>query len=639
MDIVVGTAGHIDHGKTALVKALTGVDADRFPEEKERGITIDIGFAELEIGGARIGFVDVPGHERFVKNMLAGASGLDVVVLVVAADEGVMPQTREHFEICRLLGIGTGVIALTKKDLVDEELLELVTLDVQELVEGSFLETAPVVAVSSRTGEGVGELRSVLGRLAAEVPERQGDLVTRLPIDRSFSVKGFGAVVTGTLASGEVREADEMEVLPSKRAVRVRGVQTYGRSVPAAHSGQRTAVNLGGIDHSEIERGMMLAEIGTLRPTQAADCEIEVLGGAARPLRSRQRVRVHVGTVESLARVTVLNETGEIGPGESGYVQFRFESPIVCVPDERLIVRFYSPQTTIAGGRVIDNFPPRHRRSAFPKLCDSLGRFAAGDATVRIRIIADACGERGADFADLQARTGLRRGVLEKAIDAGVERRSIVRADSRYLSRSVFERLSGSALAEIADFHRREPLARGIPRETLRERRFAGLSPEIFRAVIVSLESDRRIVADKDSIRDAEHSLELSADDAIVSDRLSAIFSTSGIAVPKLDEALGEALRGTKLDAAKARRIFQLMIDAGEVVKVTDEFYVSRAAIDELTARLRAFAATTADRLVDVAAFKELAGISRKYAIPLLEYFDREKITRRAGDKRLVLGA
>lgn len=637
MDIVVGTAGHIDHGKTALVKALTGVDADRFPEERERGITIDIGFAELEIDGARIGFVDVPGHERFVKNMLAGASGIDVVVLVVAADEGVMPQTREHFEICCLLGIKTGVIALTKKDLVDEELLELVTLDVQELVEGSFLESAPVVAVSSRTGEGVGELRSALGSLAAGVPERRDDIVTRLPIDRSFSVKGFGAVVTGTLASGEIREADEMEILPSKRAVRVRGVQTYGRSVSAAHSGQRTAVNLGGVDHSEIERGMMLVESAALRPTQAVDCEIEVLAGGVRPLRSRQRVRVHIGTVESLARVRVLNDAGEIAPGATDLVQFRFESPVVCVPDERLIVRFYSPQTTIAGGRVIDNLATRHRRSEFADVRGALTRFADGDPPARIRIITDSCGDRGAEFDDLRVRTGLRREALEKALGLCLERRSVIRADSRYISRSVFERLAESALTEIAEFHRREPLARGIPRETLRERRFSGTSPEIFRAVISSLEAERRIVVDKDSVRDAGHSLELSADEATVRQRLSAIFAEAGVAAPKLDEALVPAVRGTRIDAVKARRIFQLMIDAGEVVKVTDEFYFSRPAIDDLAARLRARAAAGEDRLIDVAAFKDLAGVSRKHAIPLLEYFDREKITRRAGDKRLIL--
>lgn len=639
MDIVVGTAGHIDHGKTALVKVLTGVDADRFPEEKERGITIDIGFAELELGGARIGFVDVPGHERFVKNMLAGASGIDVVILVVAADEGVMPQTREHFEICRLLGIKTGVIALTKKDLVDEELLELVTLDVQELVKGSFLESAPVVAVSSRTGEGVDELRSILGRLAAAIPERSADIVKRLPIDRSFSVKGFGAVVTGTLASGEIREGDEMEILPAGRTVRVRGIQTYGKSVPVANSGQRTAVNLGGIDHSEIERGMLLAESGALRPTQAVDCEIEVLANAARPLRSRQRVRVHIGTVESLARVRVLNETGEIEPGGSDFVQFRFESQIVCVPDERLIVRFYSPQMTIAGGRVIDNAAPRHRRIGFAARREVLKRFAGGDPPTRLRIIADACRERGTDTAELRARSGLRLAALETALAACVESRSLVRADSRYLSRSVFDRLADSALAEITGFHRREPLARGIPRETLRERRFAGLSPEIFRAVIAALESERKIVTDKESVRDAEHSLELSPDEATARKRMSEIIATTGVTAPKLEDVLGEAVRGTKIDSSRARRIFQLMIDAGEVVKVTDEFYVSRRAIDELTARLRGFAATSADRLIDVAGFKDIAGISRKYAIPLLEYFDREKITRRAGDKRLVLGS
>ncbi|MDQ3748230.1 MAG: selenocysteine-specific translation elongation factor, partial [Acidobacteriota bacterium] len=355
MDIIVGTAGHIDHGKTALVKALTGVDADRLPEEKQRGITIDIGFAELDLGEVKIGFVDVPGHERFVKNMLAGASGIDFVLLVVAADEGVMPQTREHFEICRLLEVKSGLIVLTKKDLVDAELLDLCRLDVSELVENSFLENAPVIAVSAKTGDGIAELKETLRTLALKIPARKNETVARLPIDRSFSVKGFGAVATGTLISGEISEADELEILPIEKIVRVRGLQTHGKAVKTVRAGQRTAVNLGGIERAEIERGMVLAEKAVLRPTQIFDAQIENLKDARKSLKTRQRVRVHIGTIESLARVQIINEQNEIAPGEKDFVQLRLETPIVCVPNERFIIRSYSPQITVAGGRVLDN--------------------------------------------------------------------------------------------------------------------------------------------------------------------------------------------------------------------------------------------------------------------------------------------
>ena len=294
--------------------------------------------------------------------MLAGASGIDVVALVVAADEGVMPQTREHFEICRLLETKTGLIVLTKKDLVDAELLELAELDISELVENSFLENAPVISVSAKTGEGIEELKETLKNIAAKIPERQNETISRLPIDRSFSVKGFGAVVTGTLISGEINEADELEILPQSKSVRVRGLQTHGKSVKTAHAGQRTAVNLGGIDHTEIERGMVLSEKGVLRPTQIFDAEIEVLTGAKKSLKSRQRIRVHIGTIEALARVQVLNESNEIKQGEKDFAQLRLEIPVVAVPNERFILRSYSPQITIAGGKILHNSAVKHKR-------------------------------------------------------------------------------------------------------------------------------------------------------------------------------------------------------------------------------------------------------------------------------------
>ncbi|MGI8786383.1 MAG: selenocysteine-specific translation elongation factor [Pyrinomonadaceae bacterium] len=637
MDIIVGTAGHIDHGKTALVKSLTGVDADRLPEEQKRGITIDIGFAELDLGDVRIGFVDVPGHEKFVKNMLAGASGIDLVALVIASDAGVMPQTREHFEICRLLEIKSGLIILTQTDLVDEELLELVKLDASELVENSFLENAPVVAVSAKTGEGIEELKQTLKNLAAKIPERKNEFVARLPIDRSFSVKGFGAVVTGTLVSGEITEADEMEVLPPEKRVRVRGLQTYGKSVKTARAGQRTAVNLGGIEHAETTRGMVLCEKNILRPTQIFDAEIEVLKDAKKNLKSRQRVRVHIGTIEALARIQVLNERNEIAKGETDFAQLRLEIPIVCVPSERFIIRSYSPQITIAGGRILDNSAQKHRRKEVEIIRKRLRVLSAADKAERIKIHLETAGEHGLTFADLQARTGWRREVLQKAIRENTEKKSIVEAENFYVARTPFENLRSKTLAEIENFHRREPLAKGIFRETLREKIFAHLPPKIFKATLLALEKDDKIASEKDTLRAASHNLELSSDEKNLRENLRKIYQTANLEVPKLEDALSDSLKGTKKTRETARKIFQLFLNSGEIVKVSEEFYFTKTAIDALVEKIKSFADATSDRLIDVPAFKTIAGISRKYAIPLLEFFDRERITRRAGDKRIVL--
>lgn len=637
MDIIVGTAGHIDHGKTALVKALTGVDADRLPEEKQRGITIDIGFAELDLGAVRIGFVDVPGHEKFVKNMLAGASGIDAVLLVVAADEGVMPQTREHFEICRLLETKTGLIVLTKKDLVDDELLELVNLDVAELVENSFLQDAPVIAVSAKTGAGIGELKEKLELIASKIPARKNETIARLPVDRSFSVKGFGAVATGTLVAGEISETQELEILPPQKKARVRGLQTHGKTVKTARAGQRAAVNLGGVEHAEIARGMVLAESGVLRPTQIFDAEIEVLTDAKKPLKSRQRVRVHIGTIEALARVQVLNKAGEIKQGAKDFVQLRLEIPIVCVPAERFIIRLYSPQITIAGGRILDNFPAKHRRKDAANVRQYLENLREADKAKQVKLYVETANEHGVTFKDLQARTAWRREILQKAINENLEKKAVIEAESFLVARTPFENLKAKTLSEIENFHRKEPLQKGILRETLREKVFARLAPEIFKSVLAHLEIEKKIVAEKDFVRSADHNLELSGEEKNLREKLSQIYRTAKLEVPKLDDALAEAIKGTKADKNHARKIFQLLLNAGEIVKITDEFYFAKSEIETLTAKLKNFANNSPDRLIDVPAFKDLAGISRKYAIPLLEYFDRERITRRAGDKRLIL--
>ena len=637
MDIIVGTAGHIDHGKTALVKALTGIETDRFPEEKLRGITIDIGFAELRLGEIGIGFVDVPGHEKFVKNMLAGASGIDVVLLVIAADEGVMPQTREHFEICRLLETRNGLIVLTKKDLVDEELLELVNLEVSELVENSFLQDAPIIAVSAKTGEGIEQLKQTLKNLALQIPERKNETAARLPVDRSFTIKGFGAVVTGTLISGEIAETQEMEILPLGKKVRVRGLQTHSKAVKTVHAGQRTAVNLGGIDHAEIERGMVLTEKDILRPTQIFDAEIEVLKTAKKSLKSRQRVRVHIGTIEALARVQVLNENGEIRQGEKDFAQLRLEIPTVCVFEERFILRQYSPQMTIAGGRILDNSAVKHRRKDAKNVRKYLEELTTGDKPKQVKLYLETANEHGLTQKDLQARTGWRGEILKKAIVENIEKKAVVEAESFLLARTPFENLKTKTLAEIESFHAREPLSRGILRETLREKIFSHLPSEIFKATLSSLEADKKIAAEKDFVRAAAHNLELSSDEKALRERLSDIYKTAKLEVPKLEDALMEAVKNTKSDKNHARKIFQLLLNSSEIVKITDEFYFARTEIESLVAKLRNFAENSPDKLIDVAAFKDIAVISRKYAIPLLEYFDRERVTRRAGDKRLIL--
>ncbi len=533
MEIIVGTAGHIDHGKTALVKALTGVDADRLPEEKRRGITIDLGFAELDMGDLALGFVDVPGHEKFVKNMLAGAHGIDLVALVIAADEGVMPQTREHFDICRLLETKSGLVVLTKADLADEEMLELVKLEAAELVKNSFLENAPMVPVSAKTGEGIAELKEILHRAALGIPNRKNENVTRLPIDRVFSVKGFGTVVTGTLVSGEIHAGDELELLPAGKKVRVRSLQVHGKAVERSAAGNRTAVNLGGIDTSEIERGMVLIPVGTLSPAQSIDAEMEVLPGAPRPLRSRQRVRVHLGTSEVLGRLQIIDEKNEIAPGETGLAQLRLEAPAVAVPGERFVIRSYSPQVTIAGGKVLDNAAPRHRRKDFPGarawLDEMSAAVKAGDKTARLKLLLHSSRERGLTARELQARTGWQAEVLRQTLARAVDEGGAVDAGGVFLAPEHFAALAAKTLAEIEKHHLREPLSAGLLRETLRERLFSHLSVEVFHKTLSRLEERKEIVAEKTLVRAASHGLELSSPDEAVRQRLLETYREAGL--------------------------------------------------------------------------------------------------------------
>jgi selenocysteine-specific elongation factor len=518
-------------------------------------------------------------------------------------------------------------------------MLELVRLDAAGLAETTFLQHAPVIPVSSKSGEGLDELKRELAAAGTRVTGRSDDTVTFMPIDRSFTVKGFGAVVTGTLASGEIREGAELDLMPAGRRVRVRGVQTHGRKIGEAHSGQRTAVNLAGIDHSEIERGMTLAAPGVLRTTQIFDAEIEMLASAPHPLRSRRRVRVHIGTAEVLGRVRVLTESGELAAGSRGPVQFSTESPVTAVIGQRFIVRSYSPQTTIAGGAVLMPIAVKHRGRDLEAVRGVLAALknAGTDKAAVLRTLVEAAGEGGIGISDIRAQTGWREEVIRQVIDVCCSAGDAVKAGGYLIASSFFDAHVERTLAAAKQFHEREPLAAGLARELLREREFRFLPNDIFEAVVAKAAADGGIVAEKETIRLTGHSTEMTADEEAVSSRLRELYADSGFEPPKLEDALGHARAATPLSPAEARKVFQLLVKSGELVKVTAEYYFADRSLEKLKEAIRAYAATTEDRLIDVAKFKEIAGVSRKYAIPLLEHFDRTRVTMRAGDKRVVL--
>jgi selenocysteine-specific elongation factor len=634
--VVIGTAGHIDHGKSALVHALTGTDPDRLKEEKARGITIDLGFAHLRDGDVNLAFIDVPGHERFVKNMLAGAGGIDAVMLVVAADESVMPQTREHFEICRLLRVPAGVIALTKADLADGDMRELAALDVRELVAGSFLADAPILPVSSKTGEGMDALRTALAALARAVAPRDVHGPPRLPIDRVFTVRGFGTVVTGTLVSGEIREEQELTVLPRSLAVKVRGIQVHGRAAPSASAGSRVALNLGGIEVGDLARGDTLGDAAALEVARRIDVWLDVLSGA-RPLRHGTRVRFHQGTIELLGRVAIAGVqrggegASEVPPGGGAYARIRLEAPAVLTRGDRFILRAYSPPVTIAGGVVLDPQPPR----GAIRTAAGLARFRAlaADAPPE-RAVAAFIAERaglGLPRASLVSRAGLTPAAASSIIERLTASRDAVQAGDLLVAPAVIDALATELLEALRGHHAADPLSEGLPREEARERVFRRAAPEVFDYAIAQLVGARRIVA-RDRLALEGHQLSLTAEEARARDAIEALFRDAQMAPPDLAGAASAA----HTTGAVADRMVKLLVRQRRLVKV-DTLFFHADSLERLKTEVRALRGSAEQARVDVAAFKEKYGISRKYAIPLLEYLDRERVTRRIGDARVVL--
>jgi selenocysteine-specific elongation factor len=629
--IIIGTAGHIDHGKSALVKALTGTDPDRLKEEKLRGITIDLGFAHLDLQDLQAGIVDVPGHERFVKNMLAGVGGIDMVLLVIAADESIMPQTREHFDICRLLGVQAGIIVITKIDLVESELLDLVREEIRETVQGSFLESADIIAVSSRTGEGMEALKNAIHGLALKLPQRSADRLLRLPVDRAFTVRGFGTVVTGTLISGEVKKEEEVELVPGGLSTRVRGIQVHGSLSEKAVAGQRTAVNLPGIELPQVQRGMVLTVPRQFHATQLLDVRLELLP-SARPLKNLLKIRFHHGTSEVLARVALLGQD-TLNPGEAGFAQLRLDSPAFCLIGDAFIIRQFSPTVTIGGGRILNPDPAKHK-STDREVLAALKKLHAGVLREKIPVLLGSAGARAMDIAALNSLIGMpEKKLRELASDlAAAGNIVMVPAPSPImLLPSILRQLEDETVTLVKKFHKENELQKGISREEVRKRLFDDLPLEVFRFCLEALVEKRKISLQEEIISAFGRQVQLSAEGIRIRENIEALFRQAGYQPPALSDVAGSVSGNPE----EVRRICFWMVKERILVKIAEDFAYHRSTLEEMKSKIRAN--FSAGSRFGVAEFKTLFDLTRKHAIPLLEYLDRERFTRREGNDRILL--
>jgi selenocysteine-specific elongation factor len=630
--VIIGTAGHIDHGKTALVKALTGIDADRLEEEKRRGITIDLGFAHLELAAPsgeklRLGFIDVPGHERFVRNMLAGVGGMDLVLMVISADESIKPQTREHFEICRLLSIPRGITVITKADLVDEDTLSVVRMEIEDFVRGSFLDVSrsPVVAVSALKGTGLDELKREIIRLSAEVPARDTEALFRLPIDRVFTMKGFGAVVTGTLIAGKVKKEEEVEIFPSRKRARVRGVQVHGSMAEQTVAGQRTALNLAGVQMEDLARGMALTAPGALEPTQRLDVQISLLKDA-KPLKNRARVHFHAFTSETIAEVALYGVT-ELKPGATAFAQLRSAEPLLLLPGDRGILRQFSPVITIGGAVVLDAFPLSRQkpdaRQSFLRILSSGTRQEALLARIARR------GHEGLSLAAAVRETGVKQSVLHPLVAALAQQKQIIQMGEFLLAAEAVQKTREKLVTTLEAFHKANPLVGGISKEELREK--LDLHQTVMEHLLAQLVRDKKTEVAGEQVRLAGRGVELKDEEAKAKQQIEKAFADAGLKVPLMKEVLEKL----PVDKARAQKLVTLLLRDRVLVKLADDLVFHQSALDNLRQLIAAQKAKAPK--IDVATFKDLLGVTRKYAIPLLEYLDQQRVTRRIGDERIIL--
>jgi selenocysteine-specific elongation factor len=629
--MIVGTAGHIDHGKSALVKALTGVDPDRLKEEQLRGITIDLGFAHLQLNNAQIGFVDVPGHEKFVKNMLAGVGGIDCVMLVVAADESIMPQTREHFDICRLLGIPSGIVVISKIDLIEPELIELVREEIAEMTQGSFLEDAEVIPISARTGQGLDLLKAALYRSARNLPPRSLDHPLRLPIDRVFTMRGFGTVVTGTLAAGCIRRDEEVELIPGGLIARVRGIQVYGKAAEIAVAGQRTAVNLQGVELAQVSRGMSLAPPHLFRAERIVDVRLDLLSGA-RPLKNLTKVRFHQGTAEVPARVALLGSSC-LEPGKSAWAQLRLDAPAFCLHGDAFIIRQFSPAATIGGGRIIHPHAEKHRTTdrRAPKLLQSLQEI---DTARKVTGLIAMHPRRMMSLREVNAVFGLPEAAWQSIAAAAVAAGDLVlvpAAQPLLVQPVVLDDLKKETVALIARYHKENPLLRGISREELRKRYYDGLPAEVFRFCLEHLVEENEISLHEDLVALHGREVKLSPGEQRIRESVEKLLIQSDMQAPSAQDIAGLVAE----DPAEVRKICHWMLKEKILLRIAEDLVYHQATLREMKHKIRERYARGSR--FGVAEFKERFGLTRKHAIPLLEYLDREHITMRQGSERILL--
>jgi selenocysteine-specific elongation factor len=619
---VVGTAGHIDHGKTSLVRALTGVDTDRLPEEKRRGITIDLGFASWFTDDYQIGFVDVPGHERFVKNMLAGVGGIDSVLLVVAADESIKPQTREHFAICRLLGIPTGVVALTKSDLVDRDILELVRLEIEELTAGSFLEGKPVVPVSSTTLAGLDDLRAAIVQSVAGVGDRDaGTRVFRLPIDRAFTMKGFGSVITGTTYSGRVQVEDEVEVLPGGLRSRARAIQVHGEPRDDASAGERTSMNLADIPLEEIHRGRQVLHPETLRPSSVITVRLDLLPDA-KPLKEQTRIRFHHLSAELLGTIRFVDGTeGELRPGSGAFAQIRLESPVVAVAGDRFVIRRYSPAFTIGGGVVLDAHLMKLSRGTRPEILETL---STGSLPQRVELIAKLQGLRGVTLDELQARTGIRIESLTKELRSAP---NVSKTGSTFLHNDVLADFRRRSMDFLQGYFKDNKMAVSVPKGEFVQKLIPAGAPVNF--LLNDLAKEKIATVQGDALDIPGRSKTLGGTEGELARAIELRYAEAGLQTPATSELIKTIQQRPKV----IEGVIGYLVKQGTLVRLAEGVYLHRDVIASAREKLSSKRGET----IDVGQFKDLFGISRKVAIPLLEFFDKEGATKRVGDSRTVL--
>jgi selenocysteine-specific elongation factor len=630
--IILGTAGHIDHGKTALVRALTGIDTDRLKEEKERGITIELGFAYLDLpSGGRIGIVDVPGHERFVKHMVSGAGGIDIVALIIAADKGVMPQTREHLDICTLLGVERGLVVLTKIDLVDQELRELAIEDIKDFTRGTFLEKAPVIPVSAVTGERLGDLITALEQLVEQVAERSAAGLLRLPIDRVFTMKGFGTVITGTLVSGQVKTGEVVEILPRGTVAKVRGIQVHNEKVQQGVAGQRIAVNLQGVEKSSVQRGEVVLHPGTAEPTNLLDAEIIHLSHAPRPLRNGVMLRFHTGTSYQMAKIFLLG-TNELKPGERGYAQIRLQDPVVAFPNDRFVLRGSSLIQTVGGGIILDAHPQRHKRFK-GDVITLLEQLKGGAPPFILGFHIKKGGNRGLEIRKLAGYANIPPAILAATIHELLTKKKAIKFDKeaeRVIDGGIYNHLKDEMVDALEKYHAENPLKPGMPKEELKSKLPPEVDGKLFNTLLSDLLGSEAVVQEKDKVRLAGHYIALEGKQQALEEKIEGIMQQSGLTPPSIKE-LGEQL-GTS--EKEVQDILSLLANGGHVVKLKEGVYFHQEPLDELRGQLIAFLKEQGK--ISTQDFKALTNASRKYTIPLAEYFDAIKVTVRVGDDRVL---